>query len=233
MDEKFNILIFEKDENLGILLQEYLLAYNFKPDLFFNQEDAFQCFNEIRHDLCIININSSLPDRFSLSQKIKDVSDSTSIIFTGSQVTFKDVIEGFHNRADDFIRKPLYAEELLLRIKSILKRTKGFKEYTDSFYQLGNYFFDTQRQLLSINGKEKKLTTKESALLSFFCFHVNSVVERNTILRSVWKDESYFSARSMDVYISKIRRLLQGDPSLKIINIHGFGYKFVTDPSKL
>lgn len=233
MDKKFSILIFEKDESLGILLQEYLQSYNFRTDLYYNTEEALQCFGSIKHDLCIVNVIPSSPDGFLLAQKMKGLSENTSIIFIGNQTTPKDVIEGFHNGADDYMRKPLFAEELLYRIKSILKRTKGLKEHSESFYQLGEFLFDTQRQSLSINGKEQKLTTKESVLLAFFCINANTIVERNTVLRNVWKDESYFSARSMDVYISKIRKLLRDDPSLKLINIHGFGYKLVTDPSRL
>ena len=136
-------------------------------------------------------------------------------------------MEGFKIGADDYITKPFSMDLLLLRIEAILRRVKGKKGKEVTMYKIGNYTFDTQKQTLTINGFSDKLTTKESELLSLLCAHSNEILERNYALKTIWIDDNYFNARSMDVYITKLRKKLAEDSRVEIINIHGKGYKLI------
>ena len=138
-----------------------------------------------------------------------------------------DILEGFKAGADDYITKPFSMEELVLRIEAIFRRVKGKRSKEQQVYQFGNMNFDTQKQILTINGESTKLTTKEAELLALLCAHANDILERNHALKQIWVDDNYFNARSMDVYITKLRKLLKPDPSIEIINIHGKGYKLI------
>lgn len=234
MVEKLHILIYEKDESLGYLLREYLQSHHFETDLACDPENAFALFCGKSHDMCLLPISPDNQDGLILARKIKTRSNNnTSVLFIGERPTSGNILEGFRAGADDFVRKPLCTEELLCRIRSILRRTRGLKTQSCSFFQLGKFLFDVQRQTLIIGNELRKLTTKESALLHIFCSHANRIVERKTALNAVWRNDNYFSARSMDVYISKLRKLLIDDESLQIINIHGYGYKLVTSPENI
>jgi two-component system OmpR family response regulator len=129
--------------------------------------------------------------------------------------------------ADDYITKPFSMEELVFRIEAIIRRVRGKKSKEQQMYHFGNMKFDTQKQLLTINDETKKLTTKESELLSLLCAHANDILERNHALKQIWEEDTYFNARSMDVYITKLRKLLRPEPNIEIINIHGKGYKLI------
>lgn len=139
----------------------------------------------------------------------------------------EDVVEGFKVGADDYITKPFSMEELVLRIEAIIRRVRGKKAKEQQVYKFGNMVFDTQKQLLTIGDQQTKLTTKESELLALLCAHANDILERNHALKQIWEEDTYFNARSMDVYITKLRKLLKADPNIEIINIHGKGYKLI------
>ena len=139
----------------------------------------------------------------------------------------EDVLEGFKAGADDYITKPFSMEELVLRIEAIIRRVKGKKSREQQVYNFGNMSFDTQKQILTIGETQTKLTTKESELLSLLCAHANDILERNHALKQIWEEDTYFNARSMDVYITKLRKLLKPEPNIEIINIHGKGYKLI------
>jgi DNA-binding response OmpR family regulator len=139
----------------------------------------------------------------------------------------EDVLEGFDKGADDYITKPFSMEELVKRVEAILRRVRGKKNRESTMYKIGRFTFDTQKQLLTIDGKSTKLTTKENELLALLCSHANEILKRNDALRTIWIDDNYFNARSMDVYITKLRKHLKADDQIEIINIHGQGYKLI------
>ena len=180
-----------------------------------------------RYDLIILDIMMPDVDGFSYCDKIRSLVDCP-ILFLTAKTMEHDITFGLALGADDYLTKPFSMEELLLRIEAILRRVKGKKMKDIPFYKLGNFLFDTQKQTLAIGDKVTKLTTKECELLSLLCAHANEILERNYALKTIWVDDNYFNARSMDVYITKLRKLLKDDPGIEIINIHGKGYKLIT-----
>ena len=228
MEEKIKIFMCEDDENLGMLLREYLIVKGYSAELFSDGEAGLRGFLKGKFDICILDVMMPKKDGFTLAQEIRSINLDIPIIFLTAKTLKEDVLEGFKIGADDYITKPFSMEELLLRIEAILRRIKGKKVKEIPFYKLGNFLFDTQKQTLSINGKVTKLTTKECELLGLLCAHANEILERNYALKTIWVDDNYFNARSMDVYITKLRKLLKDDPEIEIINIHGKGYKLIT-----
>lgn len=227
MEDKVKILLCEDDENLGTLLREFLQAKGFSADLYPDGEKGYKAFLKGRYDLCVLDVMMPKKDGFTLAQEIRTVNAEVPIIFLTAKNLKDDVLEGFKIGADDYITKPFSMEELVLRIGAILRRIKGKKDKDITLYKLGKFVFDTQKQVLIADDKTQKLTTKESELLSLLCSHVNEILERNYALKSIWIDDNYFNARSMDVYITKLRKLLRDDPDIDIINIHGKGYKLI------
>ena len=228
MDEKIKILLAEDDTNLGMLLKEYLRAKGFDTVLCEDGEIAYERFLNEPFDICIFDVMMPKKDGFTLAKEVRQINSEIPIIFLTAKSMKEDVLEGFKLGADDYMSKPFSMEELLLRIEAILRRVKGKKMKDIPFYKLGNFLFDTQKQTLAIGDKVTKLTTKECELLSLLCAHANEILERNYALKTIWVDDNYFNARSMDVYITKLRKLLKDDPGIEIINIHGKGYKLIT-----
>ena len=229
MDENnVKIMLAEDDENLGTLLREYLMAKGLNTDLFVNGELALDGFKNSKYDLCILDVMMPKMDGFTLAREIRKTNSQVPFIFLTAKSLKDDVIEGFTVGADDYITKPFSMEELLFRIKAILRRTSSnhVSEANEKF-AIGDYTFDSQKQILKMGEKEQKLTTKESDLLKLLCNNMNNVLERNFALRTIWQEDSYFNARSMDVYITKLRKYLKEDPSIQILNIHGKGYKLI------
>lgn len=229
MDEtNVKVLLAEDDENLGALLREYLIAKGLKTDLFVNGELALEGFKKGKYDLCILDVMMPKMDGFTLAREIKKINAKVPFIFLTAKSLKDDVIEGFTLGADDYMTKPFSMEELLLRIKAILRRTNSnsASESNETFI-IGDFEFDSQKQILKFGDKEQKLTTKESDLLRLLCNNMNNVLERNFALKTIWQEDSYFNARSMDVYITKLRKYLKGDSSIQILNIHGKGYKLI------
>jgi DNA-binding response OmpR family regulator len=227
-DKNVKILLAEDDENLGALLKEYLIAKGFKTDLYINGELALEGFKKHGYNLCILDIMMPKMDGFTLAREIRKINSDIPFIFLTAKSLKEDVIEGFSLGADDYMTKPFSMEELLFRIKAILRRTETnhVSEQNDK-YQIGDYVFDSQKQILQYGEKIQKLTTKESELLKLLCNNMNNVLERNFALKTIWQEDSYFNARSMDVYITKLRKYLKDDPSVQILNIHGKGYKLI------
>jgi two-component system OmpR family response regulator len=225
---KIKILLTEDDENLGSLLKEYLNAKSFDTDWFLNGEKAYKSFIKNHYDLCILDIMMPVKDGFTLAKEIRMTNSEIPVIFLTAKSLKEDVIEGFKAGADDYITKPFSMEELLFRIEAILRRTKkDSKSISQAEFKIGNYIFDAHKQLLKLREKEQNLTTKEAELLKLLCTNKNIILERNFALKTIWIDDNYFNARSMDVYIAKLRKYLKDDPKVQIINVHGKGFKLI------
>ena len=227
-EEKLKILLCEDDENLGMLLREYLQAKGFVAELCADGEAGFKAFLKTKFDICVLDVMMPKKDGFTLAQEIRSANTDVPIIFLTAKTLKEDILEGFKLGADDYITKPFSMEELVFRIEAILRRTKGKKSRESTVYRLGQFTFDTQKQLLQIGEKQTKLTTKENELLALLCSHSNEILQRDFALKTIWIDDNYFNARSMDVYITKLRKHLKDDPQIEIINIHGKGYKLIT-----
>lgn len=226
-DEKMKILLCEDDENLGMLLREYLEAKGYLTELCADGEAGYKAFLTRKFDLCVFDVMMPRKDGFSLARDIRQGNVEVPIIFLTAKTLKEDILEGFKIGADDYLTKPFSMEELTFRIEAILRRVKGKKNRNRTFYNIGRFTFDTQKQLLSLEGEVTKLTTKESELLGLLCAHANEILQREFALKTIWIDDNYFNARSMDVYITKLRKHLRPDPTVEIINIHGKGYKLI------
>jgi DNA-binding response OmpR family regulator len=226
-ESKVKVLLAEDDENLGSLLREYLQAKSYETHWVTDGDKAFKSFEKNKYDICILDIMMPVKDGFTLAKEIRMLNREVPIIFLTAKSMKEDVFEGFSIGADDYITKPFSMEELLYRMQAILRRTKGDISKKQEIYNIGKYRFDTNKHLLILEDKEQKLTTKESDLLRLLCNNANQVLERNFALRTIWIDDNYFNARSMDVYITKLRKYLKEDPSIEIMNIHGTGYKLI------
>lgn len=231
-EEKVKILLCEDDENLGMLLREYLQTKGYDADLQPDGEAGYKAFTRNKYDMCVFDVMMPKKDGFQLAADIRAVNADVPIIFLTAKSMKEDILQGFKLGADDYLSKPFSMEELLYRIESILRRVRGKKVKEAVVYSIGKFTFDAQKQTLSIDGDSKKLTTKESELLNLLAANANSILERNFALKTIWVDDNYFNARSMDVYITKLRKLLKDDENVAIINIHGKGYKLITPQVK-
>jgi DNA-binding response OmpR family regulator len=227
MNDRFSILLCEDDENLGMLLREYLNAKGYSTDLCPDGDAGYKAFVKNRYDMCVLDVMMPKMDGFTLAQEIRQANAEVPIVFLTAKTLKEDVLAGFKIGADDYLTKPFSMEELTLRIDAILRRTHGKKPKESNIYQVGRFTFDTQKQLLTIDDQQIKLTTKESELLALLCAHSGEILQRDFALKTIWTDDNYFNARSMDVYVTKLRKHLKADPSLEIKNIHGKGYKLI------
>ena len=227
MDEKLKILLCEDDENLGMLLREYLQAKGYQAVLCQDGEVGYREFDKGKFDIAVLDVMMPKKDGFTLAQEIRQANTEIPIIFLTARALKDDILEGFKIGADDYITKPFSMEELVLRIEAILRRVHGKKAKDATVFRIGRFVFDAQKQLLTIGEKQTKLTTKENELLALLCAHSNEILQRDFALKTIWIDDNYFNARSMDVYITKLRKHLKDDDQIEIINIHGKGYKLI------
>jgi len=226
--EQTKILLAEDDENLGSLLREYLQAKSYVAHWLSDGEKAYKSFEKNRYDICILDIMMPNKDGITLAREIRMIDPEMPIIFLTAKSMKEDVLEGFSVGADDYMTKPFSMEELIYRIEAILRRTQGIgQQNKQTDFDIGQFHFNANKQLLTLDSNSVKLTTKESELLKLLCNNANNVLERNFALKSIWIDDNYFNARSMDVYITKLRKYLKDDPAVEILNIHGKGYKLI------
>ncbi len=228
MEENVKVLLCEDDENLGMLLREYLEAKGYNTELCPDGEAGYRAFTKESYDICVLDVMMPKKDGFSLASDIRQINLDVPIIFLTAKQMKEDILEGFRIGADDYITKPFSMEELVFRVEAILRRVRGKKSKESTLYHIGRFTFDTQKQLLTIGDKQTKLTTKENELLALLCSHANEILQRDFALKTIWIDDNYFNARSMDVYITKLRKHLKDDEQIEIINIHGKGYKLIT-----
>lgn len=228
--EKSKILLVEDDPNLGQILREYLEVKGYDASLATDGEQGFAAYQAKMYDLCIFDVMMPKMDGFSLAEKIREKDQTTPIVFLTAKSLKEDTIQGFKVGADDYIAKPFSMEELLLRIQAVLRRSVRSEEqtYEPVRFQIGRFLFDFDAQKLTLDdGSEQKLTSKEAALLRMLCSSKNQVMDRSEALNKIWLDDNYFNSRSMDVYITKLRKFLKADENIKILNVHGQGFKLV------
>jgi DNA-binding response OmpR family regulator len=228
MSTETKILLLEDDPNLGFVLQEFLEHKQYKVTHCNNGEEGLKAFNKNGFDLCIVDVMMPKMDGFTFTKHVRKTDVNTPIIFLTAKSLKEDKLEGFRIGGDDYITKPFSMEELEVRIEAVLRRTKGAKqEETKNHFTIGKYEFDYLSQQLK-NGKEiQDLTTKEAELLKLFCLNLNQLVEREIALKLIWGNDSYFTGRSMDVFITKLRKYLKDDNTIEIANVHGTGYKLI------
>jgi two-component system OmpR family response regulator len=229
MKKKTRVLLCEDDPNLGALLREYLNAKNFETDLATDGQEGSKMYKRGSYDFLILDVMMPIKDGFTLAKEIRQDDKHTPILFLTAKSMKEDTLEGFKSGGDDYLTKPFSMEELLARINAILRRTNALPDSADDVvhYNIGRYDFDYNKQKLSLNDQEIKLTTKENELMYLLCKNKNGVMERSYALKAIWGDDNYFNGRSMDVYIAKLRKHLKEDTAVEIINIHGRGFKLL------
>ena len=227
MENKLHILLCEDEESLGMLVREYLQAKGYDAELYLDGEAGYKAFVKGKYDMCLLDVMMPKMDGFTLARELRSINSEVPIMFLTAKNLKDDILEGFKLGADDYLTKPFSMDELVYRMEAILRRVKARSRQMATRYQLGRFTFDTQRQLLSIDDKSTKLTTKESELLTMLCTHMNDILERDLALKTIWIDDNYFNARSMDVYITKLRKHLKDDPNVEINNVHGKGYRLL------
>ncbi|GAB3640698.1 response regulator transcription factor [Spirosoma arcticum] len=226
------ILLVEDDPNLGLLVQEYLTMKGYTTDRATDGNQGMQQFMANPYDLCIFDVMMPKKDGFTLAKEVRMAGRDVPIIFLTAKSMQEDTIQGFRAGGDDYITKPFSMEELLLRIQAILRRYQRSTDVAEpTSYKIGSLTFDYQHQLLHDGddgqSQPQKLTSKESELLRLLAQNLNQPVSRSFALKMVWGDDSYFNARSMDVYVTKLRKYLKPDPTVQLVNVHGEGFKLV------
>ncbi len=223
------ILIVEDDQNLGQILSEYLSLKGYESFLFRDGEEGLEAFKAQSYDCCLLDVMMPKIDGYTLAKEIRKINKQVPFLFLTAKSMKEDRLNGFKLGAEDYITKPFSMEELLLRLNVIFRRGNRVEEEKLEEFNLGKILFNPKKQELNILGKTSKLTSKESALLNLLCENIDSTLDRRAALKIIWGDDSYFNARSMDVYIAKLRKHLKPEESVKIITIHGQGFRLVKD----
>ncbi|MFZ4545046.1 MAG: response regulator transcription factor [Saprospiraceae bacterium] len=225
--ERHKILLAEDDLNLGLLLVDYLEAEGFDVKLCKDGELALSVFQSGSFDLCLLDVMMPKMDGFSLAREIKVLNQKVPLIFITAKSLKEDKLLGYELGADDYVCKPFDEEELLWKIKALIRRIPLDAIETDTgLISIGMYRFDIQRQSLSINGSTRRITEKECEILAYLCRHRNKIIKREEILKALWGENDYFLGRSMDVFITKIRKYLKDDDTISIENVFGVGFIF-------
>ncbi len=219
------MLVAEDDPNLGTILKAYLTQKGYTVVWAKDGEAALQSFDEEDVDACILDVMMPVKDGFTVAKTIRRIDKKVPIIFLTAKNLEGDKLKGFEVGADDYITKPFSMEELLARLNATMRRSFNEDRPDKNVFKIGRFTFDYVHQTLTIDDQVQRLTAKECDLLRIFAINYNQLVDRNTTLQRIWKDDSYFAARSMDVYITKLRKYLKADPTVEIANVHGVGFK--------
>lgn len=223
---QINILLAEDDKEFGMILKAFLNAKGFAATWCINGEQALQEFKQNEYDLCLFDISMPEMDGFTLTQKIKESSPRIPVIFLTALKERDYVLRGFELGADDYITKPVDMEELLCRIRAVHRRSLSIPSSPTNF-KLGSFTFDAARHTLANSERNIKLTSKESDLLLLLCENMGKTLERPIALSKIWNEVSQENARSMDVYITKLRKFLKDEPNVQLLNVHGVGFKLL------
>jgi two-component system OmpR family response regulator len=224
------ILLVEDDPNFGSILKEYLMINSYDVTLAKNGIEGFEKFKKEDFDLCLLDVMMPYKDGFTLAKEIREKNESIPLIFLTAKTMKEDVLKGFKIGADDYLAKPFDSEVLLAKIKSILSRrvVSVSTESDEMEFTIGEFNLNSKLRLLSFrNGEPTKLSPKESQLLRLLALHINDLLPREKALNKIWRDDNYFTSRSMDVYIAKLRKYLKQDSKVEILNIHGEGFRLV------
>ncbi len=227
------IFLVEDDLNIGYLMSQHLINKGYQVELCDNGEDAINTFISSSPSICLLDIMLPVKDGFDLAKEIRKIDSNIPILFITAKSQLKDVIKGFESGGNDFIKKPFSLEELVLRIESFLNLTTNKSKDEESFYNIGEYQFDYNQGCLIFKDDIKYLSKKEIELLKMLCDHVNDRLKKSEALIKIWGNDTFYNGRSMDVYISKIRKLLSKDPNIEIINLRGIGYKLIINKSMI
>lgn len=232
--DHYNILLVEDDQNFGDVLRSYLEMHTYEVTLATDGLEGLNTFQKGRFDLCILDVMMPKMDGFRLAREIRSEDADMPIIFLTAKALKEDVLEGFRIGADDYITKPFLSEELLARIQAILKRSKkqDAKEDEEKEFFIGKYHFNFPLRILTFDAggsreEKSKLSPKEAQLLRLFAVHINDVLPRSEALTKIWSEDNYFTARSMDVFVTKLRKYLRHDENIEIVNIHGNGFQLL------
>lgn len=228
MSEKSKLLYVEDDETLSFVTKDNLELHGYEVDHFMDGESAVEAFFHGTYDLCILDVMLPKMDGFAVAEKIRSTDPNVPILFLTAKSMKEDRIHGLRLGADDYITKPFSIEELILKIEVFLRR-KFVSVSTNDQYKVGSYNFDYRNLILSLNEVDRSLTQKEADLLKMLLDHKNNVVKRSLILEKLWGEDDYFLGRSMDVFISRLRKYLAEDPKIKLDNIHGVGFKLMIE----
>jgi DNA-binding response OmpR family regulator len=228
MNEKSRILYVEDDETLSFVTKDNLEIHGYLVDHCINGEEAIALFSKNSYDLCILDVMLPKMDGYAVAEKIRETDPNIPILFLTAKSMKDDRIHGLKIGGDDYITKPFSIEELILKIEVFLRR-KYVSVSVNDLYKVGRYKFDHRNLMLSLEGEERSLTQKEADLLKMLLDHKNNVVKRSVILEKLWGEDDYFLGRSMDVFISRLRKYLSADPKIKLENIHGVGFKLIVE----
>ena len=226
------ILLVEDDPNFGNILKEYLSINGYDVTLAKNGIEGFEKFKKDQFDLCLLDVMMPYKDGFTLAKEIREKNDIVPLIFLTAKTLKEDVLRGFKLGADDYVSKPFDSEVLLAKIKSILSRrvVQPNLESEENNFKIGSFDFNSKLRMLTFKDNTPiKLSPKENQLLRLLALHVNDLLSRETALNRIWNDDNYFTSRSMDVYIAKLRKYLRLDPNVEILNIHGEGFRLVVN----
>ncbi len=221
------ILLVEDDQSFGSVLKDYLSVHAFDVELAVNGELGLEELQKNEYDLCIFDVMMPKMDGFTLAEKVKEINKNIPIIFLTARNMREDVLKGYQLGADDYITKPFDTELLLYKIRAILSRSNSLESEEIEQFELSKTSFDSMLRQLKIGDQEFKLSPKENELLKMLFLYKNEFMPRDLALKKIWKKDNYFTARSMDVYIAKLRKLIKNDPGLEIINVHGEGFRLV------
>ena len=226
---KQHILLAEDDENLGSLLTTFLNSKGYQTKWVKNGKEALDFYRAFANTIDFIILDVMMPEKdgFAVAKEIRLTDKKMPILFLTAKSMKEDKLKGFDVGADDYLTKPFAMEELIARIQAIFRRVGDASIIKEERMAIGSLQFDSNKSILYTNSGEKKLTTKENALLSLLVKNINDVLDRQATLRAIWGDDNYFNGRSMDVYIAKLRKLLSEDPTIEIMNIHGIGFKLI------
>lgn len=223
---KTKILLVEDDTSLGFIISDQLKSDGYDVTLCSDGAEGFKRFNEEKYHLCIFDVMMPKKDGFSLAKDIRKINSQIPILFLTAKSNDEDKVEGFRSGGDDYLTKPFNVEELQLRVAALLRRVNIEPEEKEKdHYEIGDYTFDTTNFELKHPKFEKVLTKKEAQILKMLCKLMNQVVAREVILTAVWGQDDYFVGRSLDVFITKLRKYLKEDPRINITNVHGIGFK--------